>query len=81
MPYVYILKCHDNTLYTGYTLNIERRVAQHNQGLASKYTRARLPVECIYWEEKATVNDALKREIEIKKMTRGQKLKLINISK
>lgn len=81
MPYVYILKCHDNTLYTGYALDVEKRVEKHNQGIASKYTRARLPVECVYQEEKTTVNEALKREIEIKKMTRSQKLNLIDSSK
>ncbi|HNX28382.1 MAG TPA: GIY-YIG nuclease family protein [Syntrophomonadaceae bacterium] len=77
MPYVYILKCSDNTLYTGYALDVQRRIEQHNLGLASKYTRARLPVKLVYQEEKNTVSEALKREIAIKKMTREQKLNLI----
>ncbi len=77
MPFVYILECNDNTLYTGYALDVEKRLQQHNQGLASKYTRGRLPVICVYREEKETVSAALKREIEIKKMTREQKLDLI----
>jgi putative endonuclease len=77
MPFVYILECSDKTLYTGYALDIEKRLKQHNQGLASKYTRARLPVRCVYREEKETVSAALKREMEIKKMTREQKLDLI----
>ncbi|MDP5274154.1 GIY-YIG nuclease family protein [Chengkuizengella axinellae] len=78
--YVYILKCSDNTLYTGYTNDIERRVAVHNQGKASKYTRGRLPVEVVYYEECNTKSDALKREIEIKKLTKAEKLRLIHLS-
>ena len=77
MPFVYILECSDNSLYTGYALDVEKRLQQHNQGLASKYTRARLPAICVYREEIETVSAALKREIEIKKMTREQKLDLI----
>jgi putative endonuclease len=78
MPFVYILECNDSTLYTGYALDIEKRLEQHNLGVGSKYTRGRLPVRCVYWEERETVSAALKREIEIKKMTRRQKLDLIS---
>ncbi|NLB52005.1 MAG: GIY-YIG nuclease family protein [Syntrophomonadaceae bacterium] len=81
MPFVYILQCSDHTLYTGYALDLTKRIEQHNRGIASKYTRSRLPVECVYMEEQATVGEALKREIEIKKLTRIQKLDLINSAK
>ncbi|MFS1512676.1 GIY-YIG nuclease family protein [Chengkuizengella sp. SCS-71B] len=78
MFYVYILKCSDNTLYTGYTNDLNKRVEVHNQGKASKYTRARLPVEIVYFEECETKSDALKKEYAIKKLTRVEKLRLIN---
>lgn len=78
MPFVYILECSDNTLYTGYSLDMEKRLAQHSRGTASKYTRGRLPVKCVYQEEAVSVSEALKREIAIKKMSRKQKLDLIN---
>ena len=77
MPYVYILRCHDQTYYTGYTTDLTRRVDQHNQGIASRYTRGRRPVELVYSEEMPTKSLALKREIEIKKLKRHQKEKLI----
>jgi putative endonuclease len=75
--YVYILRCKDNTLYTGYTTNLERRVKCHNSGKGAKYTRGRLPVEIVYFEEYSTKSDALKREYEIKTYSREKKLKVI----
>jgi len=75
---VYIVKCSDETLYTGWTRNIEARLMAHNSGTGSKYTRSRLPVILMYWEMLETKSDALKREAAIKKLTRKQKLKLIN---
>ena len=51
MNYVYILKCSDNTLYTGWTTSLEKRIKAHNSGKGAKYTRARLPVEIVYFEE------------------------------
>ncbi|HEY5557281.1 GIY-YIG nuclease family protein [Acetobacterium sp.] len=75
---VYIVKCSDNTLYTGWTRNIEARLMAHNSGRGSKYTRSRLPVILMYWEMLETKSDALKREAAIKKLTRKQKLKLID---
>ncbi|MCD1147029.1 GIY-YIG nuclease family protein [Peptoniphilus sp. KCTC 25270] len=75
--YVYILICNDNTLYTGYTINLEKRLKKHNDGIASKYTRCRLPVSFAYVEKLDTKSDALKREIAIKKLSRSQKIKLI----
>lgn len=77
MFYVYILKCADGTLYCGYTNDIEKRLATHQSGKGAKYTRGRLPVELVYYEEWDTKSDALIRECEIKKMSRAQKEKLI----
>jgi len=77
MYYVYILKCEDNTLYTGYTNNIEDRIQTHNSGKGAKYTRGRLPVELQYYEEFEEKGQALKREHEIKKLSRLEKVKLI----
>ena len=75
--YVYILRCCDGTLYTGYTDDPERRVKVHNAGKGAKYTRARLPVELVYREACEDKSAALRRDCAIKAMTRGQKLKLI----
>ena len=76
---VYMVCCSDGTLYTGWTDNIEKRLEAHNSGAGSKYTRARLPVELVYIEELQTKGEALRREREIKKLTRAGKLKLIQI--
>ncbi|TDX51302.1 GIY-YIG nuclease family protein [Orenia marismortui] len=75
--YVYILKCNDNTLYTGYTTDIKRRVKEHNNGSGAKYTRGRTPVELYYSEEHKDKSQAMQREYQIKQMSRQQKLKLI----
>lgn len=77
MNYTYILSCADGTLYTGWTNDLERRLAAHNAGKGSKYTRSRLPVTLIYCEEHATKEEAMSREYAIKRMTRAQKQKLI----
>ena len=77
MNYVYILKCSDGSLYCGYTNDINARVRTHNEGKGAKYTRCRLPVEIVFQEEYIIKAEALKREREIKKMTRVQKLMLI----
>lgn len=77
MPaYVYIVKCADGTLYTGWSTCLEKRLQMHNDGRASKYTRARLPVQMLYWEEHESKESAMKREWEIKKMSRPKKLDL-----
>lgn len=76
--YVYIVKCSDNTLYTGWTKSIESRVKVHNSGAGAKYTRGRLPVILVYWEEFDSKSEALVREATIKKMTRKDKLILIS---
>lgn len=80
MVFVYILECGDGTLYTGWTTDIAARVAAHNKGVASHCTRSRLPVRLAYWEEAAGRSEALRREAAIKKMTRADKLKLIENS-
>lgn len=79
--FTYILKCADNTLYTGYTDDIEKRVFVHNSGKGAKYTRARLPVSLLYFEEFQSKSDALKREAQIKKLSRTKKLELIEKNK
>jgi putative endonuclease len=79
--YVYILECSDKTLYTGCTNNIENRVQEHNNSKAgARYTRARRPVRLVYVEICSTPSIALKREAEIKKLSRAQKLLLIGKS-
>ncbi len=75
--YTYIVRCADHTLYTGITNDLEKRIQTHNNGLASKYTRVRLPVTLCYTEKVQTKSEALKREIAIKKLSREQKLALI----
>jgi predicted GIY-YIG superfamily endonuclease len=75
--YVYILRCADGSLYTGITTDLDRRCKQHNAGTASRYTRSRLPVELVYQEARDSQSKALKRELEIKALTRQQKESLI----
>ena len=74
---LYILRCRDCSLYTGITTDLEKRLIAHNAGKGAKYTRRRKPVELIYSEDCADHSIALKRELEIKAMSREQKLKLI----
>jgi putative endonuclease len=81
ISYVYILECSDKTLYTGTTGNIEKRIRKHNSTKAgAKYTRGRRPVKLVYVEVCSTPSIALKREAEIKKLSRAQKLLLTSIS-
>lgn len=75
--FVYILECSDTTLYTGYTDNVEKRLKTHNEWKWAKYTRGRTPVKLVYSEGFQTKSEAMKREIEIKKMNRKEKLTLI----
>ena len=74
MNYTYILKCKDGSLYTGWTNDLEQRVAAHNTGKGAKYTKARRPVELVYFEEFETKEQAMKREYAIKQMARKDKL-------
>ncbi len=75
--YVYIVQCADGSLYTGYTVDLERRVNTHNAGRGAKYTRSRLPVRLVYSEKLHDVSEAMKRENFIKGLKREQKLALI----
>jgi len=77
MAFVYILQCSDGSLYTGWTSNLEKRVARHNEGKASKYTRSKRPVVLKYFEICENKSEALRRESEIKKMKRTEKLLLL----
>lgn len=75
--YAYILKCADGTYYTGYTNDLEERLKRHNNGLASKYTRARLPVTLVWKKEYCQYKSAFNTETAIKKLTRKQKEALV----
>lgn len=75
--FVYMVECRDRTLYTGYTVDVKKRLAEHNRGKAAKYTRGRLPVMLRYVEEGESRSWGLKRELEIKRLTRKQKWDLI----
>ena len=77
MNYTYILRCADGTLYTGWTNDLARRVETHNRGRGGKYTRARLPVTLVYAEAHESESDARRREVQIKRMSRADKLALI----
>lgn len=77
MYYVYLACCADNSLYTGYCVDINQREDKHNAGLGAKYTRSRLPVKIVYFEQYLTKSEAMKREKEIKTWTRVRKLELI----
>lgn len=72
-----MLECADQSLYAGYTNNVEKRVAVHNAGKGAKYTRARGPVECIYREEFETKQEAMRAEYAFKQLTRAQKINYI----
>lgn len=77
MNYTYILRCKDDSLYTGWTNNLEKRIEAHNAGKGAKYTKARLPVELVYYEQFETKEEAMKREFAIKQMSKKAKEKLI----
>lgn len=77
MNYTYILKCSDGSFYTGWTNNLEKRINCHNKGKGAKYTRGRLPLKLVYFEEFIEKRDAQKREYVIKHLTRNDKLNLI----
>ena len=75
--HLYILRCRDGSLYTGITTDVEKRLETHQTGKGAKYTRGRGPLELVYREECGSHSDALKREFEVKKLTRQQKQELI----
>ena len=74
---LYILRCGDGSLYTGIALDVQARLAQHREGTGAKYTRGRGPLELVYLEECGDHSAALKREYEIKSLTRQEKMKLL----
>lgn len=76
MNFTYVLTCSDGTLYTGWTNNLKKRLADHNAGRGAKYTRGRLPVRIFYWEVFDTREEAMRREREIKRLTRAEKFVL-----
>lgn len=73
MNYAYLVRCSDNSLYAGWTNDIEKRLQSHNAGTGAKYTRARLPVTLAYLETFDTKSEAMKREAALKKLTHRQK--------
>lgn len=74
---LYMLRCGDGSLYTGITTDVEKRLEAHRSGKGAKYTRGRGPLELVYREECGDHSAALKRELEIKGLTRDEKMKLI----
>lgn len=75
--YVYIVECSDHTYYTGWTNDLMKRLDKHNAGKGAKYTKARLPVQLVYYEVYDTKQEAMKREYQIKQYLRSQKIALI----
>lgn len=73
MPFVYIVRCADGTLYTGYAVDVAQRCAAHNDGKGAKYTAGRRPVTLVYQEEHPTAGDALRREAALKRLSRAAK--------
>ncbi|MGN0467059.1 MAG: GIY-YIG nuclease family protein [Lachnospiraceae bacterium] len=81
MHYTYLVECRDHTFYIGYTNNLDKRIKTHNEGKGAKYTRGRLPVILRYYEEYESKTEAMKREYELKKLTRKKKEELIKTFK
>ena len=79
--YVYVLRCGDGSLYTGWTNDLEQRLAAHQSGKGAKYTRGRLPIAMVYFEEMPDKSAALKRENELKKLKKTEKELLIKTSR
>jgi putative endonuclease len=77
VTFVYIVQCADGSYYTGWTTDLERRVAAHNAGRGGRYTRSRRPVKLVYWEELPDRRSAQQRELALKRLPRARKLALI----
>lgn len=77
MNYTYIVSCRDGSLYTGWTKDLERRIKAHNEGKGAKYTKSRRPVKLVYYEEFETKQEAMRREYEIKQLSRREKEQLV----
>lgn len=78
MNYTYIVQCADGTYYTGWTVDLEKRVRTHNSGKGAKYTRSRRPVELVYYEEFEDRREAMRREYAIKQLTHEQKRQMVD---
>jgi putative endonuclease len=78
--FVYIAQCGDGSLYTGWTTDLEKRMAAHNAGRGAKYTRSKRPVTLLYHEEMPSINEALRREIAIKRLSHENKRRLIGVA-
>jgi putative endonuclease len=78
VTFVYILECADGSFYTGWAKDLDRRVATHNAGRGSRYTRMRRPVRLVYWEEHPDRGTAQRRELALKRLSRARKLALIS---
>jgi putative endonuclease len=81
MPFVYIVRCADGTLYTGWTADVGRRIAQHNAGRGARYTRMRRPVVLVYREETPDRSTAMRREVAIKRLDRERKERLVELQR
>ncbi len=79
--YVYILQAKDGFLYTGTTKNLEKRIMRHNRGRGGRFTKGRRPLRVVYCEEYADLRSAMKREVQIKKLSRVKKQELVDKSK
>ncbi len=77
MNFTYIVECSDGSLYCGWTNDLDKRIKAHNEGKGAKYTKTRLPVSLVYFEEFETKEEAMSREWHIKHLRRSEKLKLI----
>lgn len=75
--YTYIIRCKDNSLYVGWTNNLEKRMKAHNDGKGAKYTKPRRPVELVYYEVFSTKQEAMSREYHLKKLSHKEKEQLI----
>jgi putative endonuclease len=77
MPFVYLVECADGTLYAGWAVNLEQRLAAHNAGRSARYTRGRRPVRLVYWEQQPDRGSAQRREAALRRLSRAAKLRLI----
>lgn len=80
MNYTYMLECADGTLYTGWTNDLVKRLKTHNAGRGGRYTRSRLPVKLVYAEEHEERSEAMRREAQLKRLSRAEKLNMIHSS-
>ena len=81
MNYAYLVRCVDGTLYAGWTTDLARRIQAHNEGRGAKYTRSRRPVTLVYYEAFGTREEALRREAALKRLSRREKLALIEAAR